>query len=526
MTIEGDVSDRKKRLILHMATRQNLNTGKGSISLGVAPTKIGQDGLRLSTVSSFLKSIPEELSGIIDGRIELGSDLENGIDVISAAGGISKAAFSKDNLDFENLSLRITAEQQQADGDLHGNVQGNVGEITLNDQKFSVLDLNAEFQTSAGLAESGNLVNIVLKSLEIKPKGKAFLKESLSATGSARLKKEQADFEIAIASDILGNFTKVKGQHSFKSMAGSARVDISPLFFIKETLQPSDLVRIVDPTLILTGQIESEGRVSWSSKGVKSTAKLELVNISVKTEGSEISGLNGVINIDELSPLTISEFQELTSSSAFAGILLQQPSLRFRVLTKNGSPILYVDRMTVGLVGGVAIIEDAILDTGAEVNRVTVQLSSLNLEEVMALGDVEELSATGGVSGQIPLIFDGEKILIDTGLLEADGPGELKMKSESARQALAGGGDQTKLLFDILENFQYSDLSIKIKKTKSGEDTVSLHAAGGNPDIENNRPVVLNINLTTSLDKIFNTILDGYLLSEKALRATVKGRRK
>ena len=115
-------------------------------------------------------------------------------------------------------------------------------------------------------------------------------------------------------------------------------------------------------------------------------------------------------------------------------------------------------------------------------------------------------------------------LIVDEALLAADGPGVLKMTSEAARRALEGGGDQAMLFLDILENFQYSDLSIEITKTQSGEDTVKLHAEGANPDVENSRPVVLNINLTTSLDKIFNTLLEGYLLSEKALRATVDGR--
>ena len=180
--------------------------------------------------------------------------------------------------------------------------------------------------------------------------------------------------------------------------------------------------------------------------------------------------------------------------------------------------------MALGLVGGVAVIDDAVIDTGAETNRIEVQLTSLDLEEVMALSNVEELVATGQVSGRVPLVFGSDRLIVDEALLAADGPGVLKMTSEAARRALEGGGDQAMLFLDILENFQYSDLSIEITKTQSGEDTVKLHAEGANPDVENSRPVVLNINLTTSLDKIFNTLLEGYLLSEKALRATVDGR--
>jgi dicarboxylate transporter DctA-like protein len=110
--------------------------------------------------------------------------------------------------------------------------------------------------------------------------------------------------------------------------------------------------------------------------------------------------------------------------------------------------------------------------------------------------------------------------------LEAEGPGTLTVRSEAARQALSSGGAQTKLLFDILENFNYAELSLAISKPASGEDVVTLHTKGANPDVENNRPVILNVNLSTNLDRIFNTLLDGYRLSEKALRATLRGRDK
>jgi dicarboxylate transporter DctA-like protein len=78
----------------------------------------------------------------------------------------------------------------------------------------------------------------------------------------------------------------------------------------------------------------------------------------------------------------------------------------------------------------------------------------------------------------------------------------------------------------MLENFKYSKLSLEIRKPANGEDQVKLQTQGSNPDVEDNRAVILNVNLSTNLDKIFNTLLEGYRLSEEALRATVRNRKK
>jgi|TARA_R100000149_G_C5872501_1_gene136369 hypothetical protein len=298
---------------------------------------------------------------------------------------------------------------------------------------------------------------------------------------------------------------------------------IAPLLFAKDGLQPMDLFNLA-LDMALEGQVAPSAKIAWSADRVNGSAELSLDGLSAKLPGGEITGIEGDVHIDELFPLTISKAQEIRARLASAGIPLNSPFIRFRLLTENENPVLYIDRMTVGLVGGSAIVEDAKIDTGAETNRLDVRLSSLDLKEVMALSSVEDVVATGHVSGRIPLIFGGERLIVENGELAADGPGVLKMSSAAARQALGSGGEQAKLVLDILENFQYSDLSIAILKTESGVDTVKLHAAGSNPEVENNRPVVLNINLETSLDKIFNAVLDGYLLSEKALRATVRGR--
>ncbi|MEP4190472.1 MAG: YdbH domain-containing protein [Sneathiella sp.] len=367
---------------------------------------------------------------------------------------------------------------------------------------------------------------LALENLQLSSVGEGGLSHPVFLSGKSDIKSEKIDFALTAKSDFFGTLLTGQGIHDLKKSAGQVNLKIPSLEFEQDGLQPTDLVRVPMQDLKLAGRVAADIDMKWSQSGYTSKVVATLEDLDIQAGEGSVTGLSGTVHIDELDPLTISAVQELSADQITSAVILSQPLLRFRIGSNKGEPVLYVDDLKLGFVGGTASVKGAAIDTSAPTNSVRVDLSNLDLEKLMALGDVDGFTASGTLDGYIPLRFDGEELTIDTGVLETAGPGILQLKSERARQALARGGSQTKLLFDILENFQYSELGVQIRKKISGEDTISLHTKGSNPDVENNRPVVLNINLETNLGKILNTVLDGYLLSEKALRATVRNRSK
>lgn len=518
MTLNLAYGDRRYRVNNLKAEASVLNFGE-EIALENLSAAVIEGGKAGSA------SAANDLSAIVKASAGFNRNAMHGLQLGSALAEISNASYSWDGIIIRNAGLKIKAEGAES-GNISGTVTGKVSEVTLNAQKMAVPAIDGEFQVSPEQENSGLAMSLELKSLQVTPLDGAYFKENLTATGSARLEKGAADFKAAVSSKKLGQFITAEGQHSLEIDAGAAHFNMAKLSFEKGGLQPSDLLSNMDPKTVVTGQLEPVGDINWSPPALTATARVKLENIAIKSESGSISGLKGVIEIDNLFPLTIAKTQELAADAANAGVPMQSPNLRFHIQTPNGSPVLYIDRMTVGVAGGTILVEDTAFDSSKDVNRVTVQLDSLNLADVVALGNMEEVTATGKISGKLPLIFDGDNIIVDTGLLTADGSGVLKMNSDTARRALAGGGAQTELLLDILKNFQYTALSINIEKPKVGDDIVTLHTEGQNPNVENSRPVVLNINLTTDLDKLFNALLKGYRLSEEALRATVKDLKK
>lgn len=491
----------------------------GVVSLSLPKTRIGKGGVALADISRHLAAIGT-LSGSIEATLAAERHADGRIDVTALTATIEEGAWRRDDIALAGVSLAISdMEEANAATLLSGKIDGRIAAVTFGDQTVAVPSIAG----TVALSSDGD-GRLDVTDLRVRPEAGAIFREEQRIRGNAQLAGGNVEFIAVVSSDLLGtSYARVTGRHALARSRGEAAVKIEPLTFAKDGVQPAHIINLA-MDMTLDGVIAPAATLSWSGDGLSGSADMTFEGVTAGLPAGEITGLRGTVHVDELFPLTIATAQEISAAAATAGLPLASPHLRFRLLTEKGNPVLYIDRMTVGLVGGSAIIEGAKIDTGAEVNRLDVQLSHLDLEEVMELTTVEELVAMGHVSGRIPLIFGGERLIVEDGELSADGPGVLKMSSEAARAALGVGGEQAQLVLDILENFQYSELSIAISKTESGEDTVKLHAAGSNPNVENNRPVVLNINLETSLDKIFNAVLDGYLLSEKALRATVGNR--
>ncbi len=125
----------------------------------------------------------------------------------------------------------------------------------------------------------------------------------------------------------------------------------------------------------------------------------------------------------------------------------------------------------------------------------------LELQEVLSLLAEGKISATGTVSGQIPMSWHGETdIRFGKGLLKADGAGSIRISPE----LLAMDNPQVAMVSGILQDFRYDQLSISLrpdggKKGKLPGLKASLSTLGKNPAKLDGHPVKLNVNLSGDL---------------------------
>ena len=516
----GSIQDRQGELSLPFNGITDRASFETSADIRFFHKGFAEGGLQPGKFSTFLKDLPGTISGNVEADLNLAWHPEQGVTVRNLAARLRQFGYRDTSIRLSALDADILSEEISLNKRFKTKIIDSTFFVEAEKQSFSVKGLSADIDVQDGWEKA----KIDLKKLGLVPSKSAILAKAVSLSGTSEASLNDITFDLSVSHDFLGSFLRLEGKHSLASLQGKADIRSMPIIFEKDGVQPGDIVRLSDKKLQVSGTAKGAASLNWSSKGLKASADLSFDDLDVETEEIKIIGASGQVRADELFPLTISSSQEIRAETISTAVGISRPSARFRIKNRKGYPVLFLDRLEAGIVGGTALVEKAEVDTGKDENSVIVNLSNLDLERLMDISGVEDFTASGTLNGYLPLKFDGELLTIDTGILETAGPGLLQLKSEKARQALSGGGSQTKLLFDILENFQYSELAMRIRKKESGEDTVTLKTKGSNPDVENNRAVVLNINLETNLDRILNTILDGYLLSEKALRATVRKR--
>jgi hypothetical protein len=123
----------------------------------------------------------------------------------------------------------------------------------------------------------------------------------------------------------------------------------------------------------------------------------------------------------------------------------------------------------------------------------TLRVKQISLNELLASATSNRASATGVVSGTVPIIIvrDGT-FTVKEANLKADKEGVLKLSPD----VIPSDAPQVALLRDVLKDFHYSVFSMGVESADSKQLSMLLSLEGNNPDVYNGRVVKLNVHLT------------------------------
>jgi hypothetical protein len=153
-------------------------------------------------------------------------------------------------------------------------------------------------------------------------------------------------------------------------------------------------------------------------------------------------------------------------------------------------------------------------------HSVDVQLTSIDLEQVLALNKKQGIVVTGNISGQLPINYDGEKYTMGRGELHNVTNGLIQVMNNPAVAELKANNSQLKLAFDALQNLHYHQLSSDISMADDGYMLLKTVIKGRNPDIDND----VNLNLNLSYDLL--GLLESMSITEKFEAHIIKGLQK
>jgi hypothetical protein len=134
-----------------------------------------------------------------------------------------------------------------------------------------------------------------------------------------------------------------------------------------------------------------------------------------------------------------------------------------------------------------------------------LQVQGLELQELLRVYPAEGLVGTGIIDGQIPITIENSNLAIETGRLKAREPGVLQFRSDKI-QALGQSNPAMKLVADALSDFHYSLLSSTLSYDQSGKLLLNVALEGQNPNVEQGRPINLNVNLEEDIPALLASI--------------------
>lgn len=369
--------------------------------------------------------------------------------------------------------------------------------------RLSGLNMHADVNLET-LTVNARLDNLTLKHPWIEP---------LHFTGKGERDGDLVNFSIQAQDNLLS----ATGHHDLATQKGMGTVHAGPWRFAPQGLQPKHLSPLLADIEEGHGTLGATVDAHWGGD-VDGTASLVLDDLTLKTTSLVVEGLNANLNFAHLTT-PVMESVQTVQARRIGGVLdVLKPSVAFRFDPEDE---LFIAHAESGIAGGQMTIDDQTIDFRKANHPVTLAFSRLDLASLFGLLNVDGVSGTGVLSGSIPLLISADAVTVANGHFAATGPGVLQMRSQAARNALGGAGQDAVLLLDVLDDFHYHSLELSIYREAGGEARILLSTAGSNPAVMDDQPFVLNVSVSTQLDKVLAVLSTALSLSQKALRGTL-----
>jgi hypothetical protein len=317
-------------------------------------------------------------------------------------------------------------------------------------------------------------------------------------------------------------YLKITGKYAPESADGMLMGEIVPLSFSPHGLQPGALSPILAQLENVTGQISGNAQLKWSAKGVDSSrGAFTLQNVSFAREAAKIEDLNVALDLEGLvSPSSLPR-QTITAKRIDFGVPLENLLISYQIESTDVSKIA-LEKAQFLMMDGTVSLAPTVINPIAKRSDLLIRISNIDLAAFFKLINIDGLAGNGHLDGQIPLTLEENQVIITNGHLAAKAPGVLRFKSEKASQLLADTGEEMNLLLQALQDFHYTELSLDLDKSSTHDLVVKLSLLGNNPKVKDGQAFRLNIKLETDIDKILQTINQGYNLSHEILRGSLR----
>lgn len=165
-----------------------------------------------------------------------------------------------------------------------------------------------------------------------------------------------------------------------------------------------------------------------------------------------------------------------------------------------------VSDLSMNVLGGRVTADPFRFELNADSNRLLLRASGVQLPLMAGLADLEAVTISGSVSGEIPVTIRGNKVIIDGGRLENDPPGGVIRYRGGSAEGIAQEGSQLGIVTRTLRNFEFDSLTSAVNYSDDGDLVLKMRLKGINPDVDPTQPVVLNLNVENNVPQMLRSL--------------------
>ena len=232
--------------------------------------------------------------------------------------------------------------------------------------------------------------------------------------------------------------------------------------------------------------------------------------------GIQMTGLAGAYNDTAFAGLST---RVAASFDTTTGMVLE-PSNVVVELVEVGLPVenitadytLYPDERYVDVqnlrmsaFGGVVTADPFSFRTASDSNTLLLRANSIDLAEILSIKEFEAIEISGSIGAALPVNIVGESVTIEGGTLAGEPPGGV-IRYLPGLAADEPDASAIGLATRALSNFEYETLTAEVDYTSDGDLNLQMRLTGRNPDLEENRPVVLNLGVENNIPQMLKSL--------------------
>lgn len=293
--------------------------------------------------------------------------------------------------------------------------------------------------------------------------------------------------------------------HDLGTGQGSLRLDDAIVSFFSKAL--SDRVSPWNDRWDLRdGTVAINLVAGWQDSGdvLQGSATASVTGLSGYFDESVFADVSTALEFDYSADGELSVAPaRLTAGLLDVGVPITDVSADY-VLDPGGSGVA-INNLRMAALGGEIRADPFSFYTGNERNTLLLDAESLEMNELLTVKEFEAIEVSGSIGARLPVSIEGDAITITNGTLSGDPAGGVirylpgTPPDESDASSLA-------FVRKVLSNFEYESLSSVVDYTEGGDLKLQLRLEGRNPDMEETRPVVLNLKVENNVPQMLRSL--------------------